>query len=165
MSETEPNDTKKFIVIALCVAAIIILMWVGTLFLLIDYQDRGVFGDMFGSVNALFSGLALAGIILTILLQRNELALQRQELKETRAELKRSAVAQEKSEQALNRQAENLKVSAELTALNSLLVYYTTEIHRLENLHASGNHLATLHEKKVNLIHRIEEILKNKDGM
>lgn len=41
---------------------------------------------MFGSVNALFSGLALAGIIFTILLQRLELKYQRDELKETRKE-------------------------------------------------------------------------------
>lgn len=50
--------------------------------------SAGVFGDMFGGVNALFSGLAFAGIIYTILLQRHELKLQRDELELTRAELK-----------------------------------------------------------------------------
>lgn len=34
---------------------------------------RGQFGDQFGAVNALFSGLAFAGIIFTILLQRSDL--------------------------------------------------------------------------------------------
>jgi hypothetical protein len=43
---------------------------------------------MFGAVNALFSGLAFAGLIYAILLQREELEFQRQELIETRAELK-----------------------------------------------------------------------------
>jgi hypothetical protein len=43
---------------------------------------------MFGSVNALFSGFAFAGIIVTILLQSEELALQRKELGLTREELK-----------------------------------------------------------------------------
>lgn len=38
------------------------------------YSLRGVFGDKFGAVNALFSGLAFAGIILTLLLQRRDLA-------------------------------------------------------------------------------------------
>jgi hypothetical protein len=42
---------------------------------------------MFGVVNALFSGLAFAGIIYTILLQRKELELQRRELADTRREL------------------------------------------------------------------------------
>jgi hypothetical protein len=47
----------------------------------------GAFGDSFGVLTALFSGLAFAGIILTILLQREELRLQRNELKLTRQEL------------------------------------------------------------------------------
>src|SRR5689334_15440351 len=50
--------------------------------------EQGQFGDMFGAVNALFSGLAFAGIIYTILLQREELGAQRKELKQTRKEFK-----------------------------------------------------------------------------
>ncbi|MBX2914094.1 MAG: hypothetical protein KF856_02360 [Cyclobacteriaceae bacterium] len=42
---------------------------------------RGQFGDMFGAINALFSGLAFAGVILTILLQREELRAQKEELR------------------------------------------------------------------------------------
>lgn len=52
-------------------------------------------GDSFNVINALFSGLALAGVVVAILLQRRELALQREELTLTRAELKRTAKAQE----------------------------------------------------------------------
>lgn len=37
-------------------------------------QDRGLFGDMFGAINALFSGLAFAGIVYTMLVQRAEFA-------------------------------------------------------------------------------------------
>ena len=50
---------------------------------LIGYQmeARGQFGDLFGGVNALFTGLAFAGVIYTILLQRRELELQREELR------------------------------------------------------------------------------------
>src|SRR4051812_21552608 len=47
-------------------------------------ENLGTFGDMFGRLNTLFSGLAFAGIIVTILLQRTELALQRHELKAAR---------------------------------------------------------------------------------
>lgn len=50
-------------------------------------SDRGTFGDMFGAVNALFSGLAFSVLIYTMILQRIELKLQRKELRETRAEL------------------------------------------------------------------------------
>lgn len=51
-------------------------------------ENRGTFGDMFGAVNALFTGLAFAGIIMTIRLQMKELKLQRMELKDTRGELR-----------------------------------------------------------------------------
>ncbi len=51
---------------------------------------RGVFGDMFGAVNAIFSGLAFAGIILSLYMQRIELRIQRKELKLTRKEVKRT---------------------------------------------------------------------------
>jgi len=53
-----------------------------------DWTERGTFGDSFGAINALFSGLAFSGLIFTIYLQREELGLQREELKMTREELK-----------------------------------------------------------------------------
>lgn len=49
-----------------------------------DPTTRGTFGDMFGGVNALFSGLAFSVLAFTLLLQRFELKLQREELAETR---------------------------------------------------------------------------------
>ncbi len=50
-------------------------------------ERQGQFGDQFGAVNALFSGLAFAGLIFTIILQKKELAFQREELSDTRQEL------------------------------------------------------------------------------
>ena len=52
-----------------------------------ELKGSGEFGDMFGGVNALFSGLAFVGVVIAILLQKNELALQREELEQTREEL------------------------------------------------------------------------------
>jgi hypothetical protein len=72
-----------------------------------DWQDRSHFGEMFGSLHTLFSGLAFAGVIYTILLQRHELELQR-------GEVRRSAAAQAKSERIM-------ALTAKLSALNSLV--------------------------------------------
>lgn len=44
-----------------------------------DVIERGVFGDKFGAINTLFSGLALAGIISTLLVQKETLKLQNEE--------------------------------------------------------------------------------------
>lgn len=73
-------------------SVVVILLYLGSWFL-IDYfyacpERRGQFGDQFGAVNALFSGLAFAGLIFTIILQKKELALQREELTQTREELR-----------------------------------------------------------------------------
>ncbi|BFG70290.1 hypothetical protein KACHI17_11710 [Sediminibacterium sp. KACHI17] len=87
-ASNDHEGDNGFIITAVIVTVVIIGLWTTTYFLLKDLNElkRGTFGDMFGSVNALFSGLALAGIILTILLQRKELKLQREELRDTRAE-------------------------------------------------------------------------------
>lgn len=53
----------------------------------LSISSSGVFGDSFGVLTSLFSGLAFAGLIITIVMQRDELALQRQELNLTRQEL------------------------------------------------------------------------------
>lgn len=69
------------------VVLLVISVWGVSGYLLFKMEDRGSFGDMFGAVNALFSGLAFAGVIFAILLQRLELSLQRKELELTRSEL------------------------------------------------------------------------------
>lgn len=48
----------------------------------------GTFGDSFGALNALFTGLGFMGLLVTILLQREDLKLTRVGLAETRQEIK-----------------------------------------------------------------------------
>jgi hypothetical protein len=90
--EEQPDNKPTFSIGQKRTIAFIVLvvfaLWGLNWWLLVNKgeTDRGTFGDMFGAVNSLFSGLAFAGIIYTILLQRNELELQREELRSTRAE-------------------------------------------------------------------------------
>jgi hypothetical protein len=53
----------------------------------VELQRRADIGESFGAVAALFSALALFGLILTAYLQRSELAAQRRQLELQRAEL------------------------------------------------------------------------------
>lgn len=71
----------------LSVIAIWCLYWVLIEVKYDKYEVPGQFGDMFGAINSLFTGLAFAGVIITIFLQSQELGLQRDELKLTRNEL------------------------------------------------------------------------------
>lgn len=70
----------------------IIGLWAGSIILIYllmgNWSDRGTFGDAFGSINALFSGLAFGGVVLAIILQTKELEYQREELQQTREELR-----------------------------------------------------------------------------
>ena len=59
-------------VVALTIVALQVLVGFVVYLALPDWQTRGQFGDVFGVVNALFSGLAFAGIVYTILTQREE---------------------------------------------------------------------------------------------
>jgi hypothetical protein len=47
------------------------------------WEDRGAFGEMFGGLNALFAGFALAGVVYTIYLQIQETRASREEQAES----------------------------------------------------------------------------------
>jgi len=87
LNDTNPKTDEPTHTSLIIAVLIIFTLWVGSGLVLFNVQERGTFGDMFGAVNALFSGLAFAAIIYTINLQRSELRLQRLELGLTRAEL------------------------------------------------------------------------------
>jgi hypothetical protein len=85
------------------------------------WEIRSLFGETFGALEALFSGLAFAGLIYTIALQRRELQLQREELRLTRDELRRTASAQEQSEASLKQQSETMLLTARINAMTLIV--------------------------------------------
>jgi uncharacterized protein HemX len=113
-----------------------------------SWQDRGTLGDMFGAVNALFSGLAFAGVIYAIYLQREELSLQRKELELTRRELKRSAEAQEETVDKMTEQVKMQVLSGKLNALSTAISSYDQQITVLQK---SSQHLMDIYGKSVSL--------------
>jgi len=119
-SQSNNDDSRQFKWWMFLVAAffILIICLIYALMLSnIDFkgfnENDGTFGDSFGALNTLFSGLAFAGVICTIIMQSEELRLQRKELKDTKAELAKSAIAQEQ-------QVENQIAAAKLQALTTL---------------------------------------------
>jgi hypothetical protein len=74
------------LVLFIVVIIIQILLGFGIYVYIEGWGNRGTFGDMFGAVNTLFSGLAFAGVIYAIILQGRELELQREELRASRKE-------------------------------------------------------------------------------
>lgn len=105
MSNDSKNSEKFPILICGAIAGLVVIgvwFWFGL------HPVFGLSGgDNFDAVNALFSGLAFAGIILTVVLQSRELKLQRDELKETREELKGQKVQLALQAQTLRQQADD----------------------------------------------------------
>jgi hypothetical protein len=95
---------RVLILISLTVIAIQIVGGILIYYSIDNWGDRSSFGDMFGAIGTLFSGLAFASVIYTILLQREELS--------------RTAEAQAESERSLAEQAKALRETAKLNALS-----------------------------------------------
>lgn len=92
-SNTKSNDAESKITVrepqpiwALIAILVVFLCWAANWAYgsTLDADDRGIFGDTFGAVNALFSGLAFAGVTYAILMQRYEVALAKEEASVTK---------------------------------------------------------------------------------
>ncbi len=121
-------EKNEKIFIAMIVLIIVVL--VGAYYL-IPYivkdglpSSLGLFGDQFGAVNALFSGLAFAGLIYTILLQKEELKAQREELRYTRDEI-------EGQKLELRQQNETLTLQRFETSFFNMLSQHNEMVSRL----------------------------------
>ena len=128
MNEAD-QDRKPpaFWMLAVAVLFVVILYFSLSYWLIPNLESRGQFGDSFGAVNALFSGLAFAGLIYALYLQRTELQLQRDELRLTREELSAQSVAQR----------EHANTARDAAAINALAVILPIHIKRLDALSPS----------------------------
>ena len=139
---------------------LVVIIWSSSSLLILlgldNWSDRGTFGDLFGAVNALFSGLAFAGLIYTIVLQKQDLELQRNEIALNRAELKKTAKAQQHSEKALIQQVEQMKLASKLNALKILIDYYNIQIANPNN---SPEVVAKSKEKRKMTIQEIDLLI------
>jgi len=117
-------------------------------------KNGGEFGDMFGVINALFSGLAFGVVIYAIFLQKEDLEI-------SLKELTTSTKAQTKSSKALIDQSDIMLKTAKLNGHSALLTTYLslylkpTDPIFTENFHMDSGHRVIDHIKK------IEGILKS----
>src|SRR4051794_21505920 len=96
-------------------AVAVITLWAGSAALIFrlyphDPTARGTFGDLFGAVNALFSGLAFLGVVVALVIQGEQLRLQQQEIRE--------------GQEAQRRDESRAAFLAKLEALNNALDIY-----------------------------------------
>ena len=67
-------------------------------------DNVGVFGDSFGSVNALFTGLAFTGVVFSILLQQRQIRLQREDFLNQLSEMEKTSVEMEEQTETYKQQ-------------------------------------------------------------
>lgn len=146
---------------------LVLVIWILSAILIFfgldDWSDRGTFGDLFGAVNALFSGLAFAGLIYTIVLQKQDLEMQRKEIVLNRTELKKSAKAQQKSENALTAQVEQMKLTARLNALKTLIDYYNVQASNIDNSEELKNKAKERRKEAIREIDRLIDRISDDD--
>jgi hypothetical protein len=126
MAESEKLDTQNsdklkpllmFGVIALCIFLIWLFIPKLLQFFMVfsgitefNLTDKGLFGDSFGALNTLFSGLAFSAIIVTLIVQIEEFKLQR-------SELKKQAESLEAQVNQLEIQASEIKANRDILSL------------------------------------------------
>jgi hypothetical protein len=123
-----------------------------------NWETRGTFGDMFGSVNALFSGLGFVGLVYAILLQKEEMMLHKKELELTKIETQKSIELQHKAQEAVLIQLDEMRNSHKLNAMNTLITYYNTII---ENPEASQNAKDQAKQKRHTLICLVDQMVED----
>lgn len=90
MKDNKNNDkwlcnllwAAAFVFLIMFISALCVFKCIG------GWEQRGQFGDLFGVVNALFSGLAFAGLIITIRQQHQDLEYQKQAIEQTNQEMR-----------------------------------------------------------------------------
>lgn len=154
-------DAKNNLLIKLIL--FVILIWglsaVLIIYFLPEWSNRGTFGDLFGAVNALFSALAFAVLIYTIVLQREEIKANREEITLNRKELEKSSKLQKKSQEVLIKQVEQTHLSAKMNAMRTLVDYYNNQI---SNPKSTEEAIEKARLKRRQIIRQIDELI---DGL
>jgi septal ring factor EnvC (AmiA/AmiB activator) len=130
---------------------------VAILYFIDDWSARGTFGDLFGAVNALFSGLAFAGLLFSLFENRKQIAQQQEELLVNRQELLKARKIQEKTEKAIEAQVAQMKNTARLSGLNTLVNYFTAKINDAKS---TEEEVQSAKEKRREAIKEIDRLIK-----
>jgi len=101
---------NKFYILVLGIVTIFLGYWLGVI-QMNDWSKQAQFGDMFGGLNSLFSGLALAGVVFSIFQQNKNIEQQNETLELQRRDL----LTQQKMLEA------QLKEMSEATAAHTMV--------------------------------------------
>jgi hypothetical protein len=156
MRETEEKAAPVWVI--LLVFIIVIFLFVGNLFFGLNFNslaEAGQFGDMFGAVNAMFSGLAFAGVCYAIILQRNEIKIARSEIRYTR-------IIMEEQKENIKKQNISIQTKSFEDTFFRMLEFLTgiTDKIRLETVIVSSQRMVSGKESFTILLKRLRRKLE-----
>lgn len=125
-----PNYLRE-LTIAMLIVIVIFLIYTGAV---VGLEDRADVGDMYGGLNTLFSGLALAALIVTLRMQMAELNVSRSEFAksvEAQTDSARALASQIDSLESQNNSLRQANLYASVTAILKHENYATAEVRRL----------------------------------
>ena len=100
---------KKFLYISSGIVALLWLANMGVKLCFDSWSDAGTFGDQFGAVNALFSGLAFIGLIYTIIQQTESIQQQTKSLNQQSKSIAQQQVSIDQQNSCIELQREDLQ--------------------------------------------------------
>ena len=154
--EEKKSTIKKY---AWGAIILVLILWGGSFIGLLLYNgftegsewtQRGQFGDMFGAVNSLFSGLAFGGVVIAIFLQRKDLKITQEEIELQKEQLKQQNDALQKQIESINKQ------NFENTFMNMMSHFTSNILPRYHPYDISGNRLL-----KGKMFYYVDEIISD----
>ncbi|MEI7835678.1 MAG: hypothetical protein WCK05_04615 [Planctomycetota bacterium] len=112
--------------------------------------DPNLFGDSFGAMNAVISGLAFIAFIVTLIMQGRELKLQRAELEDTRYELRGARRAQEAQVQM---SLQSARIASLAAILNHKFHQFTTQPAQRQGINIDMNRWNAELEAEITSLH------------
>ena len=142
MADSRSVDTRIVLIAVIAVGSVAVVLlstpflihWYASWYAVRNVQaNLGVIGDMFGLANAIVSGLAFTGLVITIALQRVDIGLQRKELRESH-ETREEQLGLDKTRSSFERLFGLLSLQSEIVRLTR-----ARESTRVERLEATGD--------------------------
>ena len=151
------------IILVFCLVVIIwILFQIAMSFVFSNLNSRALFGDSFGALNTLFTGLAFAGVVISLIFQKNELELQRKELELTREEFAISEKSQQEIIDSSKTQSIIHAKTARLNALSAMLTYWNNQPQNSRFPGSIEKSIENIYDKINKVYFELEELDKKK---
>ncbi|MCM3632950.1 hypothetical protein [Paenibacillus camelliae] len=149
---------------------LVLVVWISYIFIMrfffksdTDKNSAGTFGDMFGALNTLFTGLAFVGVVISLLQQNKALEQQNKSLIKQQQALDQQKTVLEQQQEALNIQKNELELyKNELHKNNIQLTEHSVHM-RLQRIENTIFNLLDAHAKDIeNIYSKHQDYIKLK---